>query len=149
MVKRGLVMPIVNTTNKSASPAVFLRGVFMTGESCEILSKPEKARNEPAKPVKRVAVVNTWPSNILGKSDKKYGKEIWVKTVNRTARSLTKAMTAPTRLTLALSLIPIQFKMPKRMRIPMASHTKIGPMAGTTTLKYKTPERQLRAAVRK
>jgi hypothetical protein len=53
MVRRGLVIPIVKTTSKSAMPATFLRGVFITGDNCEILSRPEKARNEAANPVRR------------------------------------------------------------------------------------------------
>src|SRR5450756_1651363 len=43
IVSKGLVKPIVSTTIRSATPATFLRGVFITGESCEILSRPERA----------------------------------------------------------------------------------------------------------
>src|SRR5947209_14856537 len=44
IVKSGLVIPIVKTTSKSAKPATFLRGVFMTGESCEMLSDRKSTR---------------------------------------------------------------------------------------------------------
>src|SRR5438045_1591790 len=53
LVSSGLVRPIVNTTSNRAMAATFLRGAFMTGDNCEILSRPEKARNEPAKPTRR------------------------------------------------------------------------------------------------
>lgn len=58
MVSRGLVKPIVTTTSNKAMPATFLRGVCMTGDNCEILSRPEKARNEPAKPTRRAGRVS-------------------------------------------------------------------------------------------
>src|SRR5437879_2327774 len=58
MVSSGLVRPIVNTTSNKAMLATFLRGVFMTGDNCEILSRPEKARNEPAKPTRRAGRVS-------------------------------------------------------------------------------------------
>src|SRR5579863_862786 len=70
MVKIGLVMPMVKTTMSSAIPATFLRGVFMTGESCEMLSRPEKARNEPAKPIKIETGVSVSCANIAGNSDR-------------------------------------------------------------------------------
>jgi hypothetical protein len=54
MVSNGLVKPTVRITRKSAIFPTLLRGSFMTGESCEILSRPEKARNDPAKPTSRV-----------------------------------------------------------------------------------------------
>src|SRR6266487_2320863 len=41
-----------------------LRGSFITGESCEILSNPEKARNDPAKPTSSVTGVRAFPLNI-------------------------------------------------------------------------------------
>ena len=47
-VKNGLVSPIVSTTAPMASRATRRRGSRITGESCEILSRPEKARNAPA-----------------------------------------------------------------------------------------------------
>src|SRR6266566_1719075 len=119
IVSKGLVIPIVSTTSKSASPATFLRGVFITGESCEILSRPEKARKEFAKPINRVAAVSLWFANIKGKSDKNSEKEICVKTVISIAISLAKAMMAPTRLTFALSLMPIQLRIPSSTRIAM------------------------------
>src|SRR5258708_5073977 len=108
MVNSGLVSPIVKTTSKSARPAVRLRGIFITGESCEILSSPEKARNEAANPIRIEVGASEWLANILGKSDKNSPKEICVKTVTRMAISLRKAMTAPTKLTFALSLMPTQ-----------------------------------------
>src|SRR5512135_1697417 len=40
-----------------------LRGSFMTGDSCEILSSPEKARNDPAKPTRIVTGVRARPVN--------------------------------------------------------------------------------------
>ena len=135
MVRMGLVTPMVNTTSKSAIPATFLRGVFMTGESCEMLSKPEKARNEPAKPIRMETPVSFSCANILGKSDRKEEKDIWVKTVTRMATSLAKAITAPTRLTLALSLTPTQFRMPSSTSTPMVISTANGPIAGRTTLR--------------
>ena len=48
IVSNGLVRPTVRMTRKSAILPTTLRGSFMTGESCEILSNPEKARNDPA-----------------------------------------------------------------------------------------------------
>src|SRR6266516_1265437 len=45
IVNRGLVNPIVSTTSKSAIPATFLRGVFMTGESQEGSCKADKDRD--------------------------------------------------------------------------------------------------------
>ena len=59
IVSSGLVNPTVSTTKTSAIPIVFLRGVFITGESCEMLSSPEKARNEPAKPIRTVIGVSS------------------------------------------------------------------------------------------
>src|SRR5437879_5697695 len=50
---------------------------------------------------------------------------MWVKTVTRIARSLKKAMTAPTMLTLALSLTPTQLRIPSRIRATMVSHKVI------------------------
>ena len=66
-----------------------------------------------------------------------------VKTVTRIARSLKKAMTAPTMLTLALSLTPTQLRIPSRMRATMVIHKVMlsprnvvwGPIAGSTTLR--------------
>ena len=58
MVSSGLVRPIVSTTSNNAMPATFLRGVFITGDNCEILSRPEKARNEPAKPTRSAGRVS-------------------------------------------------------------------------------------------
>src|SRR5437016_3974495 len=112
IVSRGLVIPMVTTTNKSANPVMRLRGVFMTGASWEILSKPEKARNEAAKPNRSTMGVSELCSNIFGNSEKNSDKDRWVKTVTRIAMSPRNAITAPTRLTLALSRMPIQFKIP-------------------------------------
>jgi hypothetical protein len=61
IVKSGLVRPTVKMTRKSAIFPTSLRGSFMTGESCEILSNPEKARNDPAKPTSRVTGVRACP----------------------------------------------------------------------------------------
>src|SRR5258707_13513196 len=83
MVNSGLGNPIVKTTSKSAIPAVLLRGTFITGESCEILSRPEKARNEAANPIRIEVGAREWFANILGKSDKNSPKEICGKTVTR------------------------------------------------------------------
>ena len=161
IVSRGLVIPMVTTTNKSANPVIRLRGVFMTGASWEILSKPEKARNEAAKPNRSTMGVSELCSNIFGNSEKNSDKDRWVKTVARIAMSPRNAITAPTRLTLALSRMPIQFKIPRRTSTPMVVASKerwTGPnhtctillsSAGTTTLRYCIPERQLMAAVRK
>src|SRR6266581_7940827 len=149
MVKRGLVIPIVSTTNNNAIPATFLRGVFITGESCEILSRPEKARKEAAKPIKILAGPSEWFANIWGIRAMNSEKEICVKTVTRIARSLTKAIIAPTKLTFALSLMPIQFRKPRRISTPTVIHKAYAPTAGITTLRYSIPERQLMAAVRK
>jgi hypothetical protein len=149
MVSNGLVNPMVNTTSKSAIPATFLCGYFITGESWEILSSPENARKAPANPVRKVTGLNGLSANILGSSAKKSPKDICVNTVNRIARSLRNAITAPTRLTFALSLMPTQFKIPSKTRMPTVSQRANGPIAGITTLKYSIPDRQLIAAVKK
>src|SRR5205814_9391599 len=47
-VSKGLVAPMVMTTRKSAILLIFLRGVFIEGESWEMLSRPEKDSKAPA-----------------------------------------------------------------------------------------------------
>src|SRR5207248_10260867 len=126
-----------------------LRGAFIEGESCEMLSRPENARNEPAKPTRIELGVSDACANILAKREGNSEMGMWVKTVQMTARSLTKAMRAPTRLTLALSLIPIQFNKPSSNRTLIVISRIKGPIVGSTTLKYWTADRQLMAAVRK
>ncbi len=61
--------------------------------------------------------------------------EICVKTVTKIARSLTKAIIAPTKLTLALSLMPYQLRIPKSIRTTTVIVSTIGRgvMAGKTT----------------
>ncbi len=135
MVNSGLVSPIVKTTSKSARPAVRLRGIFITGESCEILSSPEKARNEAANPIRIEVGASEWLANILGKSDKNSPKEICVKTVTRMAISLRKAMTAPTKLTFALSLMPTQLSIPSNTSTAIVANKAMGFSAGKTTLR--------------
>src|SRR5438477_13082673 len=80
IVKSGLVNPIVKTTSKSAKPATFLRVLLMTGETCEILSRPVKARHEPATPDRLVASPIERFSNTLGHDDNNKQHEICVKT---------------------------------------------------------------------
>src|SRR5579863_2908964 len=126
IVNSGLVMPMVNTTSKRAMPATFLRGAFITGESCEMLSRPEKARNDPAKPTRIVVGPSTWFWNILGKSERKVENERCVKTVMRMAMSLAKAITAPTRLTFALSLMLTQLRIPSKINTTMVTSSAMG-----------------------
>jgi len=64
MARSGLVRPTVRMTRNSAIFPTTLRGSFITGESCEILSNPEKARNDPAKPTSSVTGVRAFPLNI-------------------------------------------------------------------------------------
>src|SRR5579885_1563236 len=63
-VNGGLVIPTVSTTSRRASRIVRLRGGFITGASCEMLSSPEKARNDPANPVSSVKIVRGLPENM-------------------------------------------------------------------------------------
>ena len=131
-------MPIVSTTINNAIPATFLRGVFITGESCEILSSPEKARNEAAKPIKIETGPSEWFANIWGIRARNSENEICVNTVTRIAMSLKKAIIATTKLTLALSLIPTQLRMPKSMRAVIVIHRANGPnrRKDNTEVKY-------------
>ena len=161
IVSKGLVIPIVSTTSKSAIPATFLRGVRITGDNWEMLSKPEKARKEPAKPINNSLGPSAFDANVSEKSLRKVAKERCVKTVKRMAISLPNAMIAPMKLTFALSLIPNQLRRPRSTRKPIVRKSNgswIGPkngiailipIAGSTTLKYCIPDRQLIAAVRK
>ncbi len=119
IVSKGLVIPIVNTTIKRAMPATLFRGVLMTGESWEMLSRPEKARNAPAYPIKMKPGVSVRWSNMLGNNDKKEENEIWGKTVISIATLLPKEIIAATKLTFALSLRPIQFRRPSNARTTM------------------------------
>ena len=91
----------------------------MTGESCEMLSSPENARKEPAKPIRIVMGVSAWPTNMLGDNERNSGMEICEKTVMRNATSLRNAIVAPTRLTFALVLMPIKLRIPSRTRVPI------------------------------
>jgi len=118
-VSVGLVIPMAMTTRSIALPATRLRGSFIVGESWEILSRPEKARKEPAKPTSKEKGVRLWLANMRGIKDTISVKERWENTVTRIARSLKKAMEAATRLTLALSPMPIQFNRPSRNSIAM------------------------------
>src|SRR5207248_10766916 len=126
-----------------------LRGAFIEGESCEMLSRPENARNEPAKPTRIELGVSDACANILAKREGNSEMGMWVKTVQMTARSLIKAMRAPNRLTLALSPIRIQFNKPSSKRTLSATSRLKGKVVGSTTLKYWTRGRQLMAAERR
>src|SRR2546421_4978981 len=148
-VSKGLVAPMVMTTRKSAILMIFLRGVFIEGESWEMLSRPEKARKAPANPTRIEGGVRDACSNILAKRNGNSEMGIWVKTVQMLARSLTKATRAPSRLTFALSLMPTQLRMPRRTSTLMVISKIKGAMAGNTTLKYWMADRELIAAVRK
>ena len=161
MVSNGLVSPIVSTTSKSATPAVRLRGILITGDSCEILSRPENARNEPAKPTRIEIGVSLPCPNISENIERNCARDMWVKTVTRIAISLRKAIVAPTRLTFALSLTPIQLSNPNKIRTttvtsksgnwiaPNMGRETAAPSAGSTTLRYCIPDRLLIDEVRK
>src|SRR5436189_3075508 len=140
---------MVITTNRSAILIIFLRGVFIDGESCEMLSRPENARNAPANPTRIEVGVRDACANMLVKRKGNSAMGMWVKTVQMMARSLRKAISAPTRLTFALSLIPTQFSKPRSTSTLIVISKIEGPIAGNTTLKYWIADRQLMAAVRK
>ena len=70
IVNSGLVKPTVSTTSARAIPMTFFLGALITGESWEILSKPEKARNEAAKPIRIVAGVSAWFTNMAGNRER-------------------------------------------------------------------------------
>ena len=114
-----------------------------------MLSRPENARNAPANPTRIEVGVRDACSNILVKRKGNSVTGMWVKTVQMMARLLRKAISAPTRLTFALSLIPIQFSKPRSTSTVIVISKIKGPIAGNTTLKYWIADRQLMAAVRK
>ena len=135
IVSSGLVTPTVITTIARAIALVLFRGTFITGESWEMLSRPEKARNEPAKPIRMVTGVSVWFANIFGKSERNWARVRCEKTVARRAMSLRNATPAPMRLTLALALTPNQLRKPSRARIPRVATRAKGSSLGTTTLR--------------
>lgn len=118
MVKSGLVRLTVKTTRTSAIVLTVRRGIFITGDNCEILSSPEKARKDPAKPTSKATSVRERPLNMEENKDKNCSKEICRKTVTRIVTSLPKAMIAPTILARALALTPTQFKMLAAATLP-------------------------------
>ena len=101
-----------------------------------MLSRPEKARNAPANPTRIEAGVRDSCANILAKREGISVIGMWVKTVQMIARSLTKAISAPIRLTFALSLIPTQLSRPRSTNTPMVISKIAGTIVGKTTLKY-------------
>lgn len=95
MVKSGLVRTTFRTTRKSAILLTARRGIFITADNCEILSSPEKARKDPAKPTSMETNVRERPLNMEGNKTKNCPKEVCRKTVTRIVTSLPKAMIAP------------------------------------------------------
>ncbi len=148
IVSSGLVMPTVITTSANAKVTVLRRGSAMTGESCEMLSSPENARNAPENPVSMTTGVMepanispiTWPMACSG---------TLINTAMMIAILVTKAATATNALTLALSLMPHQLSRPSNARTSSAAGSTYGLMPVKMASKYCRPESELMAEVRK
>src|SRR5258708_33437167 len=148
IVSSGLVMPTVITTSANAQVTVLRRGSAMTGESCEMLSRPENAKNAPENPVSMTTGVMepanispiTWPMACSG---------TLMNTATMITTSVTKAATATVALTRALSRIPHQFSMPSNARTSSVAGSTYGLMPVKMASKYCKPESEMIAEIRK